>query len=515
MINLVELRGISKVYENGIYANQSVDFSLLPGEIHALIGENGAGKSTLMKILYGMEKPDSGEIIIRGKAASFSSPTDAMRHEIGMVHQHFMLVESLTVLENVALGFEISRLGLVDRAATRKKVLQTMEMFGLALNPDSKVSELSVASKQKIEIIKALYRGASILILDEPTAVLTPQETADLFAKLKELKESGLTIVFISHKLREVMELCDRCSIMRRGVMVATVHVKDVTRQEISKMMIDSSFSERIPKGEARFGEVRLRVSSLSCMGKGGKPLLDQVSLAVRSGEVLGIAGVEGNGQGELVEAIFGLRPCQGDIQVLGRQAAGMSIRQMRDAGVSHVPADRMSTGLASTMTVEDNLVATRLKRPDFYRARLLSKARTAPFAKALIADFQIRCSSHRDEVAMLSGGNMQKVVAAREFGADTRLFIVEQPSRGIDVGSASLIHEKLIQMRSAGCAILLVSADLEELLKLSDSIAVMYEGKISAYFPDASQTNETELGFYMLGVRQQTSQEIGRACHA
>ena len=516
MSALLELKGICKVYGNGIYANREVSFSVNAGEIHALVGENGAGKSTLMKIIYGMEKPDMGEIRVNGKAVSFASPQDAMAMSIGMVHQHFMLVESLSIVENVALGYEPARFGFINRAEARKKVEEIMKLFDLNVNPDTRVSDLNVGLKQKVEIIKALYRGARILILDEPTAVLTPQETTELFARLKQLRDDVYTVIFISHKLREVMELCDRVSIMRKGEMIGTVNVKDVTQQQISAMMVGANYSEKLDKAPAKPGEVRLRVKDAACVNRFGKRVVDGVSLTVRSGEILGVAGVEGNGQNELVEMIFGLRkPLEGKIEALGRDISGLSIRNLRKLGVAYIPADRMTLGLATTMSIEDNIFATKLDDRDLYRAGLLSSVRMHERSQRLVKEFLVKCDSPQTEVEMLSGGNMQKVVAAREFGEEIRLFIVEQPSRGIDVGAAKFLHEKLVEMRDAGCAILLVSADLDELFKLSDGAVVMYEGKISAYFPDVSQVSESEMGHYMLGVKRQTDEEIGRVYHA
>lgn len=515
MCALLELKGICKIYGNGIYANRNVNFSVEAGEIHALVGENGAGKSTLMKIIYGMERPDMGQIFLNGKAVQFASPQDAMRMSIGMVHQHFMLVESLSIVENVALGFEPSSFGFIHRAQARQKVLEIMKLFDLDVDPDTRVSDLAVGLKQKVEIIKALYRGANILILDEPTAVLTPQETAELFARLKQLRERGYTVIFISHKLREVVELCDRISVMRRGEMVACVGAREVTQQTLSSMMMGANYSEKLDKAPPRPGEVRLRIREAVCVNRFGKNVVDGVSLTVRSGEILGVAGVEGNGQNELVEMVFGLRrPSAGLVEALGRDVSQMSIRQIRRMGVSYIPADRMTLGLAKTMSIEDNIIATKLDRRDLYRGGLLSARRTRALSTALVEEFLVKCSGPQSEVEMLSGGNMQKVVAAREFSSQVRLFVVEQPSRGIDVGAARFLHEKLLAMRDAGCAILLVSADLEELFKLSDSAIVLYEGRIGAYFPDLSQVTETEIGQYMLGVKAQSSQQIGRAYH-
>ena len=515
IMSLLELKGICKVYGNGIYANRNVSFSVNEGEIHALVGENGAGKSTLMKIIYGMEHPDMGEILIKGQKVTFNSPQDAMAQSIGMVHQHFMLVESLSITENVVLGYEPSRLGFIDKSEARKRVLEIMKLFDLDIDPDTRVSDLSVGIKQKVEIIKAMYRGAKILILDEPTAVLTPQETTELFAKLKQLRGIGYTVIFISHKLREVMELCDRVSVMRRGELIATMNIADVTQQEISSMMVGANYTDQLDKAPPTPGQVQLAIRNVSCKNRFGKRVVDDVSLSVRAGEILGIAGVEGNGQNELVEMIFGLRSsATGSVTILGRDASKLSIRNLRDMGVAYIPADRMTLGLATTMSIEDNIIASRLGERRLYAGRLLSGRRIRRLSTDRVAEFLIKCDSPQTEVEMLSGGNMQKVVAAREFNEGVKLFIVEQPSRGIDVGAAKFLHEKLVEMRNAGCAILLVSADLDELFKLSDSAIVMYEGKISAYFPDVSKIGENEIGQYMLGVKRQTEAEIRGVCH-
>ena len=460
------------------------------------------------------ERYGNSLLIINGESVKFLSPQDAMSYNIGMVHQHFMLVESLSITENVALGFEDTKHGLLDHDNMRKKVLDTMKLFDLDMDPNTKISELSVALKQKIEIVKAIFRGASILILDEPTTVLTPQETSELFVRLKQLKINGYTIVFISHKLREVFELCDRCSIMRKGKMIATLMVKDVTQQQISELMIGSKSTHRIHKTTTNYKDILLSVKDVTSINKNGKTVVNHVSFSLRAGKILGVAGVEGNGQSELVETLFKLRTYSGHIEVLGKNLQEFDIQALRELGVAYIPADRMSLGLASTMAIEDNIIATKLKNSFFYQNKLLSRKKIRAFSQNLIDEFQIKCSSPQAEVDMLSGGNMQKVVAAREFDQDVKLFIVEQPSRGIDVGAARLLHDKLIEMRERGCAILLISADLDELLSLSDSAFVMYEGKINAYFPDTSSITETELGYYMLGVKNQTQEEISRVLY-
>ncbi|MEA4898197.1 MAG: ABC transporter ATP-binding protein [Christensenellaceae bacterium] len=515
MARLLELAGISKVYGNGIYANRNVNFSVEEGEIHALVGENGAGKSTLMKVIYGLEQPDMGEIRLRGARVRFHSPEDAMRQGVGMVHQHFMLVESMSVVENVTLGLEPSRLGFIDRAQARERVREFARIFDLEGDLNARVSDLPVGIKQKVEIVKAMYRGAKILILDEPTAVLTPQETAELFDKLKQLKTRGYTVIFISHKLREIMDLCDRVSIMRRGELVETARVADTSQQRISEKMVGAQYSERLDKEPADPGEVLLRTRDVVYVDKFGKRSVDGVSIAVRAGEIVGVAGVEGNGQNELVEMIFALKqPFCGSVEIMGRNIHGMSVRALRSLGTAYVPADRMTLGLAKTMSIEENLLTTKLDDPSMYRAGLIDSRRVRAMAEGLVDEFRVKCTSPATEVEMLSGGNMQKVVVAREFTQHARLYVVEQPTRGIDVGAARLVHEQLLRLRAAGCAILLVSADLDELFKLSDSLLVMYSGRVSAYFERATDVSETEIGHYMLGVKRQSDGEVGRAAH-
>jgi general nucleoside transport system ATP-binding protein len=510
---LLEMNNISKIYGNGVYANRDVTFSVCEGEIHALVGENGAGKSTLMKILFGLEKPSSGQIVLHGEPVVFRSPQDAIARGIGMVHQHFKLVDSLSITENVTMGYEPMRRGFINRGEAEKRVAEIAGIFALKDSLSTPVGQLPVGTKQKVEIIKALYRGAKILILDEPTAVLTPQETAELFVQLKDLKTKGYTVIFISHKLREVKELSDRISVMRQGKLVDTCQTDGVTEQDISEKMVGRSYSAQLDKKPAAPGEVCLAVSGLVCRGRGGKPAVNDISFTVRAGEIVGVAGVEGNGQNELVAALVGLRRHDGGtIRFFGRDTTGLSVEQLRRLGMSYIPSDRMDLGLATSMTIEENLITTKLDDRSLYQGGLLSRKKTLALSRGLIDTYTVKCDSPETEIGMLSGGNMQKVVVAREFTMGSRLIIAEQPTRGIDVGAAKFIHEELLRLRDAGCAVLMISADLEELYQLSDSIFVMYDGQISAYLKDPSTVSENELGYYMLGVHRQSDSEIREA---
>lgn len=518
MTELLEMREISKIYGNGVYANKKISFSIRKGEIHALVGENGAGKSTLMKILFGLEKPDHGELILAGETQNFQSPQDAMAKGIGMVHQHFMLVESFSVRENIALGYEPVKKGFVDKKEAKKKVLELSEKFNMKINPDSIVRDLSVGLKQKVEILKALYRGAKILILDEPTAVLTPQETTELFVQLKNLKDQGFTVIFITHKLREVKEISDRISVMRAGKMITTVNTADVTESEISALMMGTQYSSALDKNKAEPKECILQVSDVKHIDSDKKTVVDGVSFTVRAGEIVGIAGVEGNGQNELIELITNLiKKDSGKITMFGKDTKGKHIGKLRELGLAYIPSDRMTLGITKQMSIEDNLITTKLKSSEIYnKFKLLDSKAIRKLSNKLVKEYLVKCKSPLTELEMLSGGNMQKVVVAREFTQENvKLIIAEQPTRGIDVGAAKFIHEKLVELRDAGCAVLLISADLEELYKLSDSMLVIYDGKLSAYFEEPSKISEQELGKYMLGVETQSDEEIRRAYHA
>ena len=508
---LLTMEKITKVYSNGIVANNEVDFSINRGEIHALVGENGAGKSTLMRILFGLEESQRGEIYLEGEQIRINSPHEAIAHGIGMVHQHFMLVPSLTVAENMILGVEPKR-GL--RIDLQKAIDSTRELAGkynLAVDPMARVQFLPVGTKQKVEILKALYRGARILILDEPTAVLTPQETKELFAELKLLKDQGNTIIFISHKLHEVKELCDRITIMRNGRMQGTFNNEDVTPVDISRLMVGRDVILEVVKGAAAPRQVILDVQNLVMANDLGQTAVRDISFQVRRGEILGIAGVEGNGQRELVEAITGLeRVARGQITINGENIVKKSIKAIRELGTCHIPEDRMTYGVAEEMTIEQNLLADKHDSREFTGAVLTKPKAIRALSQRLVDEYRIKCSTPLQEVGMLSGGNIQKVVVAREFSSDPQLIVADQPTRGIDVGATEFIRKRLVELRDEDAAVLLVSADLNEVLELSDSLIVMYEGEVTAFFPDASKVTEEELGLYMLGIKHQSPEEIG-----
>jgi len=512
---LLSMNRITKVYPNGIVANDGVDFSICKGEIHALVGENGAGKSTLMKILFGLEHAEEGDIFLNGDKIQIQSPNAAIDHGIGMVHQHFMLVPSLTVAENMVLGSEPKK-GLYVNI--KKAVTETEELakkYNLLVDPTAKIRDLPVGIKQKVEILKALYRGAEILILDEPTAVLTPQETKELFEELHLLKEKGNTIIFISHKLHEIKELCDRLTIMRNGKSQGVFNVADVTETEISRLMVGRDVILTVEKDDASPTDVSLEVNNLTVVNDFGKKAVNDISFSVRKGEILGVAGVEGNGQGELVEIITGLKEIIfGEVSIGGTNIKPLSIKEIRNLGTCHIPEDRMTYGVAEALDIEQNLLADKHDSDEF-TGRVLTKPKVIrENSLKLIEEYQIKCGSPLEEVKMLSGGNIQKVVVAREFSSEPELIIADQPTRGIDVGATEFIRKRLVELRDDGSAVLLVSADLNEVMELSDSLIVMYGGEITAFIENTKSLNEEELGLYMLGINRQKPEEIRRALH-
>ncbi|RUS47084.1 ABC transporter ATP-binding protein [Cohnella sp. AR92] len=512
---LLEMCNITKVYSNGVVANQKVNFSLAEGEIHAVAGENGAGKSTLMKMMFGMEEPSEGEIYLRGSRIRLQSPMDAIRLGIGMVHQHFMLVPSFTVAENMVLGMEPKKGVFLNQAEAARLTREFSFRYNLQVDPEEKVENLSVGMKQKVEILKALVRGARILILDEPTAVLTPQETEELFGQLKLMRENGHTIVFISHKLKEVKAICDRITIMRNGRTEGVFDIREVTEQEISRLMVGRDVVLKYAKSGREYGESVLQVRDLG-YSKEGKKVLGGINLSIREGEILGIAGVEGNGQAQLVEALTGrLEGDSGTVQVAGANISRFDIGEIRGLGVSYIPEDRMRQGTAKEASIVDNLISTVYNSKAWTRWGFQKRKKMAELTEEKIREFQIKASGPAQEIGMLSGGNMQKVVVARESSTAPRLLIAEQPTRGVDVGAAQLIHRKLLELKEEGCAILLISADLNEILELSDTLAVMYEGDMAACFERPSELTEEELGLYMLGIKKQDEQSIRRAMHA
>jgi len=509
MSEILRTEHVVKIYDNGVMANKDINFSAEKGEIHAICGENGAGKSTLMKMLYGIEQPSEGAIYVKGEKVQLTSSAKAIEYSIGMVHQHFMLVPSLTVAENVVLGVEPLKGIRFDKKEAVRLTEELAKKYNLPVPANAKVEDISVGMKQRVEIIKALLKGAEILILDEPTTVLTPQETEELFAQLKLLRDDGHTILFISHKLYEVKKLCDRVTVMKNGRMMGTRNVSEVTEADISRMMVGRDVVEVIEKTKANPGEVILETENVVCRNMMGRKVLDGVSLKARKGEILGLAGVEGNGQHEILEAIAGMyRVAEGKVKLNGQDITNNSIRKIRDLGIAHIPEDRMVHGSAKKMNVMENILAGKHQDKEMNGKVFLNKKKIAERAEHLIEEFKIKCSGKDQEIGMLSGGNIQKVVVAREFSTDPQLILVDQPARGIDVGAATFIRERLVQLRDEGKAIILNSADLNEVLGLSDSLAIFYNGKIAAFFEDTSELTEEELGLYMLGVKKQTMEE-------
>jgi len=513
MKDFLVMENITKVYDNGVMANDNVCFSAEKGEIHAICGENGAGKSTLMKLLFGVEQPNQGRIIIRGEEVKLTSPLKAIEMGIGMVYQHFVLVPSLTIAENVMLGIEPKKGIRFDKEKAVELTREICKKYNFDIDPLAKIEDISVGVKQKVEIIKALIRGAEILILDEPTAVLTPQETKELFEQLKLLREAGHTIIFISHKLNEVKYLCDRVTIIRHGRTMGTHNVVDVTEADISRLMVGADVELTISKTEAKPEDAVLRVKNLITYNEVGKKTLNGVSFTVREGEILGIAGVEGNGQRALINMITGFgEGGSGEVSINGKDIRSLSIKQLRQEGLVHVPEDRNVMGVAKNMSIRENLIADKISLPKYNKGVTLNDDAIDADTEQWIKDFDVVCSGKEQPVGMLSGGNVQKVVVARELTSFTKLIVCDQPTRGIDVGATEFIRKRLVQKRDEGNAVLLVSADLGEVMNLSDKLIVMYGGEIVAYFPDVTNITEEELGFYMLGIKKMTAEEIGGA---
>jgi general nucleoside transport system ATP-binding protein len=499
---VLEMRDITKRFP-GVVANDRVDFDLRKGEVHALLGENGAGKSTLMNILYGLYRADDGEIRMSGRPVTFHSAKDAIERGIGMVHQHFMLIPVMTVAENIVLEIEPTKAGvLLDYDAAVERVREISQRFGLAVNPGARVENISVGQQQRVEILKALYRGAEILILDEPTAVLTPQEAGELFGIIKSLQAEGTSIIFISHKLNEVLEIADRITVLRRGKGIDTVPREGATEEGLARMMVGREVLLRVEKRPSEPGDTLLEVRSLTVNDDRGLPAVRDVSFAVRAGEIVGVAGVEGNGQSELIEAITGLRGADGGEVVVGGRVIGHpTARKMLDAGVGHIPEDRQRRGLVLEFTIAENIALHDYNRSPDSKWGWLFPRRLIQRAASLIREFDVRGGGPQTRGGALSGGNQQKVVAAREIARDPRVLVAAQPTRGLDVGAIEYLHRRLIEERDEGRAILLVSLELEEILSLSDRILVMYEGRIVG--EHARDTTEEEIGLEMLGGRR------------
>ncbi len=510
MAPLVDMRSVVKVYPNGVIANNGVNFQIEKGEIHAIVGENGAGKTTLMKILYGLEQPTSGEIFIKGEKVEFKNPLDAMHEGVGMVHQNFMQVPSFTVAENIVLGHEPTERLFLDKKKSVEVTEELSKRYGLYVESDAVTETINVGMRQRIEILKILYLGAEILILDEPTAVLTPQEIKDLFKAVRVLVEQGKTIIFITHKLREVKEISDRVTVMRNGKIMGTMLTSEATRKGLARMMVGREVFLDIHKNAMKRGKNMTAIRDLSFVSDTGRPMLRDVSFNLYAGEILGIAGVEGNGQTELVEVLTGLRiPAAGRATIGEKVVTGKTPREVRMAGVAHIPEDRLTNGLAVDASIDDNLIVDRFFEPPIRKGLLIDYEEIEKNGEDMIKEFGILTPNGQLPVSSLSGGNMQKVVVARELSSSPKILIAAQPTRGIDVGATEFIREQLVKKRTDGAAVLLVSADLAEVMDLSDRIITMFEGEITGVFPDASTVEEEELGYYMLGVKRQSKKEM------
>jgi ABC-type uncharacterized transport system ATPase subunit len=501
MTPILELRRITKRFP-GVLANDHIDLQLSKGEILALLGENGAGKTTLMNILYGLYSPDEGEIIVKGKPISIKSPTDAIRAGIGMVHQHFMLIPVFTVTENVMLGNEFTKFGgLLDQKKAAERIEEISKQFDLDIDPNCLIEDLPVGLQQRVEIIKLLFRNAEILIMDEPTAVLTPQEVNDLFKIMRNLVKQGKSIIFITHKLREVMEAADRIMVIRAGKVVGEATPNNADMKQLASMMVGRPVELNVQKTESKPKEIILNVKNLTIKDRNQKVEVDDISFDVRAGEVLGIAGVHGNGQTELVRCLTGLLKSEsGEITILGQDITNSSPRRITELGVAHIPEDRQKDGLVLQSPVEDNLVLNTYYQKPFAKGIVLQPQMIAENANKLVKDFDIRTPGIESTVSGLSGGNQQKVIVAREFSRPIRLLIASQPTRGLDVGSIEYIHRRIIEKRDEGCAILMVSTELDEVMQLADRIAVMYSGKILAIV-DSDLVTKEELGLLMAGI--------------
>ncbi|MFN3979352.1 MAG: ABC transporter ATP-binding protein [Caldilinea sp.] len=501
-IATLELIDITKRFP-GVLANDRVAFDVKSGEIHALLGENGAGKSTLMKVLYGLYQPDGGEIRINGQPVTIHSPTDAIERGIGMIHQHFMLVDELTVTENVALGLKSSRGPVLDLDKVEARIRQLSQAYGLQINPKAPVWTLAVGERQRVEIVKALYRGADLLILDEPTAVLTPQEADDLFATLNQMKRDSHALIFISHKLHEVVAISDRISVLRSGRLVDTVPNQGVTRAMLARMMVGRDVLLDRPHMALTPGAARLVLEDVDALGVIGQPALRKVTLEVHAGEILGVAGVSGNGQRELAEVIAGLRaPTGGRVLLDGVDVTGWTPGRRTDAGLGYIPEERMHDGIVQEFSVAENLVLQDYDHPPMSNGIFLDFGAIASRSRNLVRDFNIRTPSLETTTRSLSGGNIQKLILARELSRDPKVLVAAQPTRGVDIGATEYIHQRLLDQRRRGTATLLISEDLDEILNLSDRIAVIYEGRIMGVIAREQATAE-QLGLLMAGVAE------------
>jgi ABC-type uncharacterized transport system ATPase subunit len=505
-IDHLEMKGVTKRFP-GVLANDRVDFDVRTGEVHALLGENGAGKSTLMKVLYGMYAPDEGELWLNGKPVSIHSPTDAIELGIGMIHQHFMLVETLTVAENVALGLPSSRGPLTDLDQVTKRIQELGEIYGLRVDPDAYIWQLAVGQKQRVEIIKALYRGAALLILDEPTAVLTPQEVDEFFATLRQMVRDGHAIIFISHKLHEVLAISNRVTVLRDGRRVDSCETAGCTKASLARMMVGREVIMKPDRADLERREVRLALKNLHAQSNRETPALRGVDLEVHSGEIVGLAGVSGNGQRELAEVITGLRPAtEGQVIVEGQDMTNRLPGAITERQLAYIPEERMRDGMIQEFSVAENIILRDHHKKPFSRNGFLILRIIADWADKLINRFQVKTPSRDTLAKSLSGGNIQKVVLARELSREPRVLVAAQPTRGVDIGATEYVHAQLLAQRQQGTAILLISEDLDEIMALSDRIAVIFEGRIMGIV-DAEEATPEQLGLLMAGVREETEE--------
>jgi general nucleoside transport system ATP-binding protein len=501
-IPVVEMRGITKRFGSFV-ANESVDFQLEKGEIHALLGENGAGKSTLMNVLFGLYQPEEGEILVHGKPVQIDGPNTAIRLGIGMVHQHFKLVEPFNVTENIILGMEPTVAAGIHYRKAYDDVARLSKQYGLSVDPAAKVENISVGMQQRVEILKTLYRGADILIFDEPTAVLTPQEIQELIEIMRNLVREGKSIILITHKLKEIMQIADRVTVIRRGKKIDTVKVDQTSEKDLAEKMVGRQVSFQVEKKEASPGEPVLRIDRISVTERNGTTKLNGIELEIRAGEIVGLAGVDGNGQSELIEALTGLRKVDsGEIIFKGQKITNRLPRQITENGLAHIPEDRHKHGLVLDFTMSENMVLQTYYQPPFNKNGLLQYEEIHKYADRLIREFDVRTSSMLNKARALSGGNQQKAIIARELDRNPDLLIAAQPTRGLDVGAIEYIHRRLVEQRDKGKAILLVSFELDEILNVSDRIAVIYEGKIVGIV-DPKETSDQELGLMMAGYRR------------
>jgi len=507
-IESLEMRGITKRFP-GVLASDHVDFDVKSGEVHALLGENGAGKSTLMKILYGLYHPDEGEILLDGKPVTISSPTDSINLGIGMIHQHFMLAETLTVAENVALGLPSSRGILTDLDRVSKRIVELADIYGLKIDPSAYIWQLSVGQQQRVEIIKALYRGAALLILDEPTAVLTPQEVDELFIIMHQMVKDGHGLIFISHKLHEVIEISNRVSVLRDGRKMGTRPTSEVTKQDLANWMVGRDVGFIPDRGLVELGEARLQLTDLSCGSDRGTPGLRDINLEIRSGEILGVAGVSGNGQRELAEAITGLRKVTaGKVILEGHEITNNQPGSITERMLSYIPEERMRDGMIKDFTVAENMILREHHKQPFSRLGFLNLKGIATHTDEMIKKFRVKTPSRETHAKNLSGGNIQKIVLAREISREPRAIIAAQPTRGLDIGATEYVREQLLEQRRKGTAVMLISEDLDEILALSDRIAVMYEGRVMDIVPRDEATPE-RLGLLMAGVHPEEAASV------